>query len=312
MHTRNICKAAFITLSFMAFSVFSEHVGIDDITGSSTSTQPYRRAQKVVMPEDGNITSIAMYHTASAQSGLKMYLAIYANGGDNKPAARLAITPETDISMTTGWQTINLTSAIDVASGTTLWLAWVYQTNPGIRYLSGSLGYANTSATWSGGMPSTFGTSSLVANYNFCIYANYTTATGSSGNWTSTGGVTWTNDQVGIGTSTIPGGSSTMLAVNGTIYAKEVKVTAQGWPDHVFKPGYDLKPLREVEAFIMKNSHLEGIPSEKEVMTSGVPMGEMQAKLLRKIEETTLYLIEMKKENEQLKARLNVVEQKVR
>jgi hypothetical protein len=116
------------------------------------------------------------------------------------------------------------------------------------------------------------------------------------------------NGYVGIG---IPN-PSTRLCVNGTIRAREVIVTTQGWPDRVFKPGYDLKPLHEVEKYIKKNSRLEGIPSEKEVMTTGVPMGEMQAKLLQKLEETTLYLIEMKKENEALKARLAAIEQKVR
>jgi hypothetical protein len=116
------------------------------------------------------------------------------------------------------------------------------------------------------------------------------------------------NGNVGIG---VPNPSS-RLCVNGTIRAKEVIVTTQGWPDRVFKKGYDLKPLQEVEKYIKKNSRLEGIPSEKEVMAKGVPMGEMQAKLLQKLEETTLYLIEMKKENEQLKARLAAIEQKVR
>ena len=124
------------------------------------------------------------------------------------------------------------------------------------------------------------------------------------------------NGNVGIGT-TNPG--TARLAVNGTIRAREVIVTTQGWPDRVFKPDYNLKPLHEVEKYIKKNSRLEGIPSEKEVMAKGVPMGEMQAKLLQKLEETTLYLIEMKKENEQIKrqneqlqARLSALENKVR
>jgi hypothetical protein len=102
------------------------------------------------------------------------------------------------------------------------------------------------------------------------------------------------------------------VCVNGTIRAREVIVTTQGWPDHVLKPDYNLKPLHEVEKYIKKNRHLEGIPSEKEIKANGIPMGEMQAKLLQKLEETTLYLIEMKKENERLKARLAAIEQKVR
>jgi hypothetical protein len=113
---------------------------------------------------------------------------------------------------------------------------------------------------------------------------------------------------VGIGTTN----PSSALCVNGTIRAREVIVTTQGWPDHVLKHDYNLKPLHEVEKYIKKNSHLEGIPSEKEIKANGIPMGEMQAKLLQKLEETTLYLIEMKKENERLKARLTAIEQKVK
>ena len=79
----------------------------------------------------------------------------------------------------------------------------------------------------------------------------------------------------------------------------------------MFTPSFTLKPLSEVEEYIRENNRLEGIPSEQEVMTSGVPMGELQAKLLQKIEEATLYLIRMKKENEELKARLFAIEQKV-
>ena len=65
--------------------------------------------------------------------------------------------------------------------------------------------------------------------------------------------------------------------------------------DFVFKADYNLKPLKDVETFINKNNHLEGIPSEKEVTENGVSVGEMQAKLLQKLEETTLYLIKMEK-----------------
>ncbi len=111
---------------------------------------------------------------------------------------------------------------------------------------------------------------------------------------------------VGIGT-TNPG--TAKLAVNGTIKAREVIATTQGWPDYVFDTEYDLKPLPEVEKFIKTNKHLENIPTAAEVKTNGVPLADMQAKILQKLEETTLYLIEMKKENEVLKSRITVLEQ---
>jgi hypothetical protein len=131
---------------------------------------------------------------------------------------------------------------------------------------------------------------------------------GGNGNGIAVRGNSYFASNVGIGTTN----PTSSLAVNGTIRAREVIVTTQGWPDHVLKPDYNLKPLTEVEKYIKKNCHLEGIPSEKEIKANGLSMGEMQAKLLQKLEETTLYLIEMKKENEQLKARLAAIEQKVR
>jgi hypothetical protein len=95
------------------------------------------------------------------------------------------------------------------------------------------------------------------------------------------------------------------LNANGTIHAREVKVDLNGWSDFVFHPTYKLKPLLEVEKYIKANGHLEDIPSAKEVEKNGVNMGEMQAKLLQKIEELTLYVIELKKENEELQKQIN-------
>ena len=91
------------------------------------------------------------------------------------------------------------------------------------------------------------------------------------------------------------------INVNGIVKAKEVNITASGWPDYVFRPEYKLMPLREVENHIRINGHLPNIPSEAEVMENGVNLGRMNAKLLEKIEELTLYIIsqEQKLENQQ-------------
>lgn len=99
---------------------------------------------------------------------------------------------------------------------------------------------------------------------------------------------------VGIGTSS----PQNKLDVAGTIRATEVKVEA-GWADFVFDKDYKLPTLLEVENLINKHKHLPDIPSEKEVKENGVSLGEMQAKLLQKIEELTLYVIDLKKENEE-------------
>lgn len=91
------------------------------------------------------------------------------------------------------------------------------------------------------------------------------------------------------------------LIVDGKITSREVEVRLDVWPDFVFADDYDLKPLRTVEQFISENRHLPGIPSEKQVLKEGVEIGQMTALLLQKIEELTLYVIEIDKQNELLK-----------
>jgi hypothetical protein len=92
------------------------------------------------------------------------------------------------------------------------------------------------------------------------------------------------------------------LSVNGVISATEVKVSTTPNSDYVFEPDYALKPLQEVDQFIQQNKHLPDIPSAAEFKENGVGLGEMDNMLLQKIEELTLYVIELKKENEELKA----------
>lgn len=99
---------------------------------------------------------------------------------------------------------------------------------------------------------------------------------------------------VGIGTTT----PDYKLDVNGIIHAKEIKIDQIGFPDFVFEKTYALKSLEEVEAYISENKHLPNIPSEAEVKAKGINLGEMNAKLLQKVEELTLYLIEQNKEIE--------------
>ena len=90
------------------------------------------------------------------------------------------------------------------------------------------------------------------------------------------------------------------LSVNGGITCKEIEVLATGWPDYVFEEDYDLISLEETEDFIENNKHLPGVPSEKEVEENGLNLGEMDAVLLRKIEEMTLHMINLEKKNQQL------------
>ncbi|MCK4980976.1 MAG: hypothetical protein KAS62_11310 [Candidatus Delongbacteria bacterium] len=85
------------------------------------------------------------------------------------------------------------------------------------------------------------------------------------------------------------------LFVNGDIYTKNLNLQTNVWADYVFEDDYDLKPLSEVEEHINKNGHLSGIIPEKEALSNGVNVGDIQVKLLEKIEELTLYIIEQDK-----------------
>ncbi|NQX38361.1 hypothetical protein SAMN05421820_101378 [Pedobacter steynii] len=97
---------------------------------------------------------------------------------------------------------------------------------------------------------------------------------------------------VGIGTNN----PSAKLAVEGNIKAREIKVESTVWPDYVFDKDYQLPTLKEIEKHIQEKGHLPGIPSAKEVKENGIELGEMNAKLLQKIEELTLHLIEKDKQ----------------
>ncbi len=107
---------------------------------------------------------------------------------------------------------------------------------------------------------------------------------------------------VGIGTTD----PDSRLTVVGKVHAQEVKVTVDAGADFVFSEDYDLPPLTSLEQFIRENEHLPEIASAAEMEENGIHLAEMNIKLLQKIEELTLYLIEKDKQlsilDSQLKA----------
>ena len=99
------------------------------------------------------------------------------------------------------------------------------------------------------------------------------------------------NGKVGIGTED----PDNLLTVAGNIHGQRVKVTIEAGtgPDYVFDQNYDLKSLEETSLFIMKNKHLPEVPTAKKMEEDGIELGEMNMLLLKKIEELTLYQIEL-------------------
>ena len=121
------------------------------------------------------------------------------------------------------------------------------------------------------------------------------------------------NGNVGIGTLSA---GTYKLAVNGTIRAKEIRVES-GWSDYVFEKGYALRSLNNVAKYIEQNKHLPGIPSAKEIQENGLAVGDVQTKMMAKIEELTLYVIkqeksinDLKEQNAKLEIKMNLLDKK--
>lgn len=105
------------------------------------------------------------------------------------------------------------------------------------------------------------------------------------------------NGNMGIGTTN----PSEKLCVDGQVLCEEAKVVNDiEAPDYVFKNDYNLRSLEEVEAYINENSHLPEIPSAAEFSEEGIHLGKMSFDLLKKVEELTLYIIDLKKEQKKL------------
>ena len=236
------------------------------LSSNKSSTSPLYGLYSSASNGTGNVYGV--YSTVSGLSGKKW--AGYFNGGD------VAI-----VGGKMGIGTTNPLQALDVEINAD------YQMRIGN---SGGLGY-NIGRNGTTGYLTFYGDQSSYNGYVF-------------------GGVDRTfmtirnNGNIGIGTTQIP--DSIRLAVAGKIIAEEivVKLQSAGWPDYVFHQDYHLKPLQEVEQFVKTNKHLPGIPSAAQVEEKGLSMGEMQNKLLQKVEELTLYIIEQDKKIKLLEEKL--------
>ena len=132
------------------------------------SVHDRRRAESFIMPSDGTLTTISIYHGGG--SG-EMLLGVYL--GDTAPDIRIGVTPRTLVSAYEGWQTVALKEPLWIPGGAQIWLAWVFDANPGIRCQTAEAGWAESDEGWIAGMPGVFG-SSWQAHRNYSIYATST------------------------------------------------------------------------------------------------------------------------------------------
>lgn len=115
--------------------------------------------------------------------------------------------------------------------------------------------------------------------------------------------VIFNTGKVTVGTDQYDNDPNYIFYVRKGIKAEQIKVenpSANGWADYVFKKEYKLNTLETVERHIEEKGHLPNIPSAEDVKKNGINLGEMDAKLLEKIEELTLYVIQLNKDVKQL------------
>jgi hypothetical protein len=155
------------------------------------------------------------------------------------------------------------------------------------RSLIQTLANIGTGGTGSGTGNFWFGTTTGIKYGNFQINTN--------------GNTTLSNGVVAIGTTNIPN-TDYALRVNGKILAKGLKVQITGWPDYVFEPNYALMPLQELSKYIATNKHLPNVPSQPVAEAEGVDVGDMNKVLLQKIEELTLYILQLENRMRTLEA----------
>ena len=110
-----------------------------------------------------------------------------------------------------------------------------------------------------------------------------------------------TGQRIGIGSSTVANGFT--LSVSGKVITEEVQIQLKtSWPDYVFSNSYNLKSLQDLENYIAQHQHLPNIPSAGEIEKNGLVVGDMQKRMMEKIEELTLYILELNKRIEVLEA----------
>jgi Phage T4 tail fibre len=256
--------------------------GIGVINTSNNANDIYVNSR--VIRNESTVNQDGLYLNYNSNGGNAAHLRFYANG----TAERMRI---------------------DAATGN----VGIGTSSPGVKLTVQGLGGVNTDLSVNGristGDGSNFG-GIWVAGPAGNMFMGQVSTT--SMGWFNNGAwrmITDNNGNVGIGTTT----PDAKLTVKGLVHAQEVKIDLNGAvaPDYVFDKAYVLPSLESVKAYIDTNKHLPEVPSAKEMEEKGMNVSEMNLLLLKKVEELTLYVIELKKENEIQNQRLEVQQNRI-
>ncbi|PTS92775.1 hypothetical protein DBR11_26325 [Pedobacter sp. HMWF019] len=288
-----------ILLTATSLGLFGQDVSYNTITTTSldsanpTSIRIIGQNSPVLLPSARNISFefnsagkayIRAFRGSSWGTHLQFLTSDEVTSG-GIPKVRLHISSEGNV----GIGTSNPGSPLSISGNGT-----GVSVSPGGAPYYGTLAFNRESATGTIFDPS--GSAFQINNGGTDANLHFTVWKGNGTMVTSNALVIGADGNIGIGVSNSKG---YRLAVAGNMIAESVKVQLQSaWPDYVFAKDYTLLPsLKETEKHIKEKGHLPGIPSAAEVKTNGIDVGEMNAKLLQKIEELTLYVINLNKKS---------------
>jgi hypothetical protein len=163
--------------------------------------------------------------------------------------------------------------------------------------------------TNSGGTAGThYGSYSAASGAGTINYGVFGTASGATTNWAGYFAGNTYAANLSVGNTLAATGY--LLSVDGKIIAEEIRVAnSTTWPDFVFQPSYNLMSLEQLEQHITTEKHLPGIPSAQQIENEcGFDLGAMQQNVVQKIEELTLYVIQLNKENKILQQKVEALE----
>ena len=175
-------------------------------------------------------------------------------------------------------------------------------------YVNGNVNIGTTSSSSRLQVNSASGQAAFTAQVNgstkLSVNSNGSVSVGSTSSGPANG--MYISGSVGIGTT---GTHDYKLAIAGKMIAEEVVVKLQAnWPDYVFDESYELKSLAEVEQFIKEHKHLPNIPSAKEVEENGISVGKINTVLMEKVEELTLYILQLNQTIDSQNERIKILE----